>query len=312
VSPTPVEPLPGFGERVWVKRDDLCSPLYGGNKVRRWEWVLGEARAKGIRRLFTVGGLGSTQVVSLAAHGRAAGFAVEALLFDQPDSAFLAEAARSMKGFDAHVERSGGYLRTAARTVARLLASGDAQPPTRALGEGALFVPPGASGPLANLGYVDALLELEAQIDAKLLPRPDAIVLPSGSGGTAAALALTAALVGLRCEVVAVRITERIASNTLTLGAIARATGRLVRARGGPAAPWSLPLRVEHRFAGRGYGHSTPEAERGAARFFEWFGAPGEITYSGKAIAALERLALERPRDTLLLWNTLSTTGRSP
>jgi D-cysteine desulfhydrase len=299
VSATPVEPLPGFGERVWVKRDDLCSPLYGGNKVRRWEWVLGEARARGVHRLFTVGGLGSTQVVSLAAHGRAAGFEVQAVLFDQPRSAFLDEAARSMKSFEAQVERGGGYLGTAARALTKL-------------GKGALFVPPGASGPLANLGYVDAMLELAAQIEAKQLPRPHAIVLPSGSGGTAVALALTAALIGLSCEIVAVRITERLVSNTLTLGAIARATGRLVHAKGGPKAPWSLPLRIEPRFVGRGYGHTTPEAERGAQRFSEWFGPPGEITYSGKAIAALERLAIERPRDTLLLWNTLSTTGRSP
>ena len=60
--PTPVEPCdaiaPWLGRSgITMKRDDLVSPLYGGNKIRRYEFLLADARAKGADRLVTAGGL---------------------------------------------------------------------------------------------------------------------------------------------------------------------------------------------------------------------------------------------------------------
>ena len=61
--PSPVEELGsflGFPEgMLWVKRDDLISPLYGGNKVRKLEHLLEDARAGGHKSLITIGGLNS-------------------------------------------------------------------------------------------------------------------------------------------------------------------------------------------------------------------------------------------------------------
>ena len=297
---TPVEPLTGFPNRVWVKRDDLSATRYGGNKVRRWEWILGDARARGAASLLTVGGLGSTQVVSLAAHGPPHGFGVHAVLYDQEDSAFVRAGPGSAVRFGATVQYAGGYASTALATVKALAAR-----------PGTYFVPPGAMGALANLSYVDGLLELKAQVDAGLAPKPDAIVVACGSGGTASALALGAALASWDVEIIAVRITEAFASNTLTLGAQVRATEKLLRKLGCTARRSRLRLRIEPRFTGPGYGTATPEARRGARRFEEAFGVVGEVTYSGKAFAALEQFTREEPTKTALLWNTLSTTGRA-
>lgn len=299
--PTPVERVPALGERVWAKRDDVVSPRYGGNKVRRWEWLLGLARSKGARRIVTVGGLGSTQVTSLCVHGRAEGFEVDAVLFDQPWTPFVDEALLLDERADGHLLKAGGYLRTAFKTIGVL--RGEPK---------ALFVPPGASTPLLNVAYVDALLELAAQVERGEVLRPDRIIVACGSGGTAVGLALGAAILGWPTVVTAVRITDLLVSNPLTLRALLSGTQRLLR-REGLTRPVARPrLEMDHRFIGGGYGFSTPEAELGARRYGEVFGAAGEVTYSGKAMAALERIVAERPGETLLFWNTLSTTGREP
>lgn len=301
--PTPVQPLHGFGERVFVKRDDLVSDVYGGNKVRRWEWLLGRAKDRGVETLVTVGGTGSTQVTSLTAHGGRAGFEVVGVLFDQPWSPFVEEALELDQRFGGTVIRGGGYARTALLTLQQM-----------ATRKRAMLVPPGASGPLANLAYVDALLELAQQVERKELPRPDRIVVACGSGGTTVGLAVGAAMLGWPTVVVGVRITELVASNSLTLGALTSATESLLRKEGFRSSRrvWNgARPQMDHRFVGAGYGHSTPAAAREAIRFESLFGAPGEVTYSGKALAALATIAAEHPRENMLLWNTLSTTGRS-
>jgi D-cysteine desulfhydrase len=90
--PTPVERIEvasgsGSGRvRLWVKRDDRTSDVYGGNKVRKLELLLGAARDAGKARVLTVGAVGSHQVVATAIYGAREGFAVEAVLVPQPAS----------------------------------------------------------------------------------------------------------------------------------------------------------------------------------------------------------------------------------
>jgi len=301
--PTPLQSLARFSDRVWVKREDLVSERYGGNKVRRWEWILGEARARGIDEVITVGGLGSTQFTSLCAHGRANGFSVTGLLFDQPAAPFVDEALALDERFGGRMIRAGGYLSTA---IATLVEKGRRRR--------AMLIPPGASGALANIAYVDAMLEIGEQVARGEAPRPDRIVVACGSGGTTVGLAIGVALLGWPTRVVGVRITDLIVSNPITLRALSRMTTRLLVKEGLPSARAAKlhprPL-MEHRFVGEGYGYATPAAEEGARTFESLFGAPGEVTDSGKAMAALETIVKENPRETILLVNTLSTTGRA-
>ena len=51
---------------MWVKRDDLTSPIYGGNKVRKLERLIPEALARGKKRIITVGAVGSHHVLATA------------------------------------------------------------------------------------------------------------------------------------------------------------------------------------------------------------------------------------------------------
>ncbi|HEY1586869.1 MAG TPA: hypothetical protein VGH63_14345, partial [Polyangia bacterium] len=69
---------------LWVKHDDESGTAYGGNKVRKLEFILGEARARGAARLVTLGAIGSHHVLATAIYGKQAGFAVDAVVFPQP------------------------------------------------------------------------------------------------------------------------------------------------------------------------------------------------------------------------------------
>ncbi len=88
-APTPCQRLTNLEDSLgagplWIKRDDLTALPYGGNKPRKLELILGEARARGARRLITFGALGSHHVLATAVYGRARGFAVTAVLVPQP------------------------------------------------------------------------------------------------------------------------------------------------------------------------------------------------------------------------------------
>ena len=303
--PTAIDPtdaIAGWLGRngVFMKRDDLISPLYGGNKVRRYEFVLADAKARNAKRIVTVGGLASTQAMATTLFGRALGFEVCVVLFDQPVTRFAREAVRGFIANGAEVVYGGGYVMTGLRAWSAMRR-----------GDDNYFIMAGAAGPLANLGYVDAMLELGEQVERGEMPRPDVIVVPTGSSGTLAALALGAAYLGWDTEIIGVRITTALACNRLTVGAIMRSTDRYLAAHD---RRWK-PVRDRVRYSlhgdalGPGYGHPTPAARDGAEQSRILTGAPGEITYSGKALAGLRTLLAqpERAKQTFLVWNTLST-----
>lgn len=286
---------------VWMKRDDLVSPLYGGNKVRRYEFVLADVEARGARRIVTTGGLASTQVTATALFARALGMEVRAVLFDQPVTSFARRAVLADVSAGAELIYGGNYVTTAYRTLRALRRE-----------PGNYLILPGAAEALSNLGYVDAMLELAAQVRAGEMPRPDAIVVPTGTSGTLAALAIGAAYLGWPTEIVGVRITARIACNRLTISAIAHNTLRFLAAREPRFRNIelrSLRYSLHHDAIGKGYGHPTPEAIEALDWVQKLTGATGEVTYSGKALVGLRQIARqERWRGkTLLLWNTLST-----
>lgn len=281
--PTPVERvhdlLPPSVE-LWVKRDDQSGTSYGGNKVRKLEFLLGDARARGARRLVTLGAIGSHHVLATAIYGRAAGFAVEAVVFPQPLTDHVREQMLADVAAGATLWPTRGYLGVPWATW------------RHRRGSDAAWIPAGGSSPVGSLGYVSAGLELLEQIARGELPCPDRIYVALGSCGTAAGL-----LVGLAGAptlprfdgtLVAVRVVNRIVSNARVTCRLARETAALLAARG---ENWfnqlpTVELDVDHRWFGGGYGVATPESERAVTRAAA-VGLRLEPTYTGKAMAAL-------------------------
>lgn len=309
-GPTPVERCTKIAsylgrDDVWMKRDDAIHPVFGGNKIRRFEHILADARRHDAREIITVGGLASTQVTATILLGRSLGLDVTSVLFDQPITTFARKTLLIQASAGGRMIYGGNYLRTAFLTVSNLWRSR----------KFSYFVPPGASGSLANLGYVGAAFELADQVERGEMPRPEVIVVPAGSGGTAAALSLGCSLLGWNTKIVAVRITERIVCNRATLGALVEMTrSYLGKHAGGLPRRTSNPAEImmDHACAGRGYGHATEDAVEACPEVERLLGVPGEITYSGKALVGLRRACATFPGKTILLWNTLSSVWPEP
>lgn len=305
--PTPLEewqPPAQFHGRLFVKRDDLTSPLYGGNKVRKLEYLLAAARQRDARSLVSLGGLGTNQGLALALHGRATGFAVEIALASQP---VTPQVRANLRGLVA----AGAALRFARTGPGCLWQAWRAVRARRAAGERPCFVPAGASSALSTVGYVAAAIELAAQLERERLPAPERIFVAAGSCGTAAGLVVGCRLARLPTRVVAVRAFPAYRANRRRITRLARGALALLRALE-PAIP---DVRVRGGdfdlltgFLGPGYGVPTPAARSAVA-----WAAPRltlETTYTGKALAAcLAAGASVTTARTTLFWNTYNSAA---
>ena len=281
--PTPVTRLSRLAPpavELWVKRDDQSGAIYGGNKVRKLEFLLGEARARGARRLVTLGAIGSHHVLATAIYGRRAGFAVDAVVFPQPLTEHVREQMLADVAAGARLHPTRGWLGVPLG-VWRQRRGGDA-----------VWISSGGSSPIGSLGYVSAGLELLEQIARGELPRPDVVYVALGSCGTAAGLLVGLAgapsLPRLDARVVAVRVVDRVVSNEQATRRLAARTAAVLAETG---EHWfdhlqPPPFTVEHRFFGGGSGRTTPASDDAVARAAA-VGLPLEPTYTGKAMAAL-------------------------
>ena len=294
--PTPVMRLDALSTpttELWIKRDDLTHPLYGGNKVRKLAHLLEDARQRGATRVVTVGSVGSHHVLATGIFGKLAGMRVDAALLAQPRSPHVLETVRASIAQGVGLFPAESYSR-----AARLLQSWVA--------DGAYYIPAGGSNRIGTLGMVEAAAELALQVHAGQLPEPDLIVVPLGSGGTCAGLLAGLATQGLRGRVLAVTVAEPPELFEHQARALAKT---LVNE--GLRAHVLERLEVDRGYLGAGYGQPTAasaHATREAARS----GILLDPTYTAKAFAAaLARVARGTER-TILYWQTLSSAPLGP
>ncbi|HVJ89283.1 MAG TPA: pyridoxal-phosphate dependent enzyme [Labilithrix sp.] len=292
---TPCEEFRDLG--LWVKHE-RGSMLYGGNKLRKLEHLLGAARAEGKHRILTLGAAGSHQVIAAALHGKREGFHVEAVLVPQPSSE---HARRNLRIALAH-----GLVPIVSPSWAAAPAIVAAH-----LRRDTYFIPLGGSNARGSLGFLDAAKEIAVEVEAGSMPEPDAVVVALGSGGTAAGLAVGFEALGMRTRVVAVPISPP----ARVLGAMARRLAKATAELAGLSRRQSVSavkrIDVDRRWVGRGYGHPTPEGMV-ATELAQKRGMILDGTYTAKAFACALGHKRETPSDTILYWHTLSTTLLEP
>lgn len=290
-GPTPVRELTGLTGPVplWCKDESgYGSGGWGGNKVRKLEWILPDVHRSGARTILTVGGTGTNWGLATALYARERGLRTAVALVDQPADDHVRRQLERLR-------RSGATLhstRTKARTIAAApwLLLRHSTP-----GHLPYFLPAGGSSPIGTLGCVEAALELAEQVSAGALPEPSHVVTAVGSGGTAAGLALGLRLAGLeRTRVVGVIVNDTLRLDARTVAALAGRTERLLRARGadlprGMVAPDDVTLVRD--WLGAGYGHPTRRALEARRLAAERAGLDLEPVYTAKALGALLDLA---------------------
>ena len=305
VQETPVERLSQAsaetGADLWVKRDDLSADLYGGNKVRKLERLIGDARRQDCDVLVTTGAYGSHHSLATALFGRKWGFDVHLLLVPQPITHHVEENLRADLAVGAEVHQVARPALLPAQLATHIAW-------LKLRGRRPYRIPHGGSSPLGAVGYVEAGLELAGQIDRGEMPEPTAIHVALGSGGTAAGLAVGLAAAGLYVPIVATRVTPRAVCNQWIVTHLVKRIVDLLRevdhtfpdvARGAIKA-----IQIDSSLYGRGYGVESADGNEAIRRAAE-DGLVLDPTYTGKAFAGFLRDARESG-GTRLYWHTLS------
>lgn len=302
--PTPVERAPwldGRSAEGWIKRDDLSSPVYGGGKVRKLEWILGNPPHDGDAPIVSVGGVGSHHLLALALFLREQERLLHALTFEQELTPHVRRNLAVLVSTGAKL----WHVRSRAKLpIAWLAYHGWKRPPR--IGH---WLDAGASTSLGCFGFVEAGLELAAQIEAGACPRPQTIYIAAGSAGTAAGLALGLAIAGVSTHLHLVSSVEPAVFNAVlyrrklgqALTALRRAGLQAARSSMALLDRAAITYEIDHRQVGHGYGVPTPAA-RHAVEVAAPHGIALETTYTAKCVAAI--LGDRRRTGPFLFWNT--------
>lgn len=301
--PTPLTPVEvGAHRPLWVKDEGHAGDPYGGNKVRKLEWLLAAVRPDA--PIVTGGAVGSNHVVATATYAARLDLPVHAVLTPQPRT----EHARRNAGVIARLTCSTwpaagepSAIAAFGRAVSHAWRDSGRRPST-------IWV--GGSTPTGVLGWADGALELLDQCGEVGLEPPRRVYVPAGSGGIAAGLLVGFALAGVGTRVHAVRVADRMWANPGTTLLLARRAARIVRRAGAPQR--QVPrdqLVYEHSWIGDGYGTPTPAGDA-ANTVAVHQGITVDPTYSAKALAAA--LAAVRDRDVRgpIVW--VNTVNRRP
>jgi len=284
-APSPVSKLPdemrAAGE-LWLKDDGAYGEGgWGGNKVRKLEWLIPDAQRKGAETIFTVGALATNWGLATARYGREHGLKVALALVDQPLDDHVRAQLQRLQESGAALHFTHNKPRTAAM-IPLLLAkhTSGLTPP--------YYLPAGGSSPVGTIGYVEASLELAKQIEAGELPEPERVVCAVGSGGTLAGLTLGLKLAGLKSRPVGIVVNDALKLDPVTLLKLARKTEQILRDRGARLPDLDLTTAdfdAPTDWLGAGYGHATTEGEAALESARELAGLRLEPVYTAKALA---------------------------
>lgn len=312
--PTPVRrcPLTLSGRRfeVFIKHDDQTGEAYGGNKLRKLEYLLHRARRRERRVIGTFGTVASNHALATAICCERAGLPCVCFLSHQRVTEAAGRALNMHAKLGTTMVPFGGDYAARLRLLRQNLWGRDAG-----------VIPAGGSSWIGTVGYVEAGVELAAQIAAGMLPPPERVYVAAGTMGTAAGLALGFALSDLPTEIHAVRVSHTWLCNEENLRRLLDKTALMLR-RAVPRFPQDVEqrvnIRLRHGFFAGGYAAVDAATEATMRVAAGELGLALEGTYTGKAMTALlSDLGGPAGKSPILFWNTcngraLPVTGRAP
>ncbi|TPQ34034.1 D-cysteine desulfhydrase [Cupriavidus pinatubonensis] len=280
---TPLEKLDRLsrmlGRDVYIKRDDTTPLAFGGNKLRKLEFLAADALSKGADTLVTAGAIQSNHVRQTAALAARLGLRCHALLenpINTTDIDYLRSGNRLLLDlFDAH----GEPVATLDNADAQLQALAE-----RLRGDGyqPYIIPIGGSNPLGALGYVHAGLEMAQQADAMGVSFA-AVVLASGSAGTHGGLALALAHAMPDAQVVGITVSRPVEAQAPKVAGLIDGTAELLDIE----VPAELRLELWDEYFLPRYGEPNRAALDAIRLLARTEGVLLDPVYTGKAMAGL-------------------------
>lgn len=283
--PTPLELAPRFSEalggpRIWLKRDDCTGLAGGGNKTRKLEYLVADARAQGADTLVTFGAIQSNHARQSAAAAAKAGLRCVLILtrrvtwrspsYESGGNLLLDHVL----GADVRIASDAAEAQSMLDALRRDAGARD---------ETLYVIPAGGSSAVGALGYARCAEELDRNFRANDL-EPAAVVHATSSTGTQAGLLAGFSAIGSSQRVIGVNVYDadpaHIERGVLEL---ANATCALLE-----ASPVSASaVHIAHDYLGEDYGIPTPATRAAIELLARREGIVLDPVYSGKAMAGL-------------------------
>jgi len=297
---TPVERLdrlraaiPG-APQLWIKRDDLTGYLGGGNKLRKLEYVVADALARGATTIVTTGSITSNLARTTALIARRLGLKCELILSGgDPKAAHANWRIAELLDVKIHTVASSKDRTPRMKEIAEALERS---------GERVYVVPLGASNEVGSFGMVAAFEELGIQ-QLEIGEQFDAIVFATSSGGTQAGLEVGKRLFNYR-HLRLLGISADDPAETIK-ESVTQAVGPMLSRLDQPE--FSGDLDIDTNFIGEGYAIPTAESREAMQLFAETEGILLDPVYTAKAGAGLIAYCREgrfKSSDKVLFWHT--------
>jgi 1-aminocyclopropane-1-carboxylate deaminase/D-cysteine desulfhydrase-like pyridoxal-dependent ACC family enzyme len=318
ILPTPVQKLERLGNELhlsnlYIKRDDMSGAEYGGNKIRKLEFILGQALREKAKEVITFGGAGSNHALATTIYSAKVGLKCISILMDQPNARYVRKnlLMSHHAGAELHFCKGELYSSEFKRMVDEQLNNH-----YRMIGCYPYVIPVGGSSTLGVIGYVNAAFELAKQISNYEAPKPDLVYVAAGTLGTAAGLILGFKLAGLATQVVSVRVTPSIMANKKEMLEKIKAVKELLASIDSSLPSCNFYLRdidIRGNYYGREYALFTKAGMQAIDLIKNKEGINLDGTYTGKTFAAIINDARKGKLrgKKVLFWNTLNSNDFS-
>jgi 1-aminocyclopropane-1-carboxylate deaminase/D-cysteine desulfhydrase-like pyridoxal-dependent ACC family enzyme len=310
--PPPLEPATQLAtalglDMLQIKRDDRTGQVYGGNKVRKLEYLFGDALHRECDSVITFGAVGSNHALATAIYAAQLGLRCHVIMTDQPGTPYVARTLGYHALLGTQLELAQRYAESI--DIADRLTT---HHPTGA--EHIYRIPWGGSSPLGTIGFVNAALELSAQCGDRA---PDTIYVACGTMGTVAGLSLGLRLAGLKTRIEAVRVVPEPVTNLRGIENLFKAANHKLQLIDESIPLFNDPLVnivLRDEFFGAGYAEATPECLEAVAIILDTENISLETTYTGKALAALIHDARtgQLSGQRAVFWNTYNSKPYPP
>lgn len=270
------------GPRILIKRDDLTGLALGGNKCRKLEFVLGDARQKGINAVIGTGGSQSNFALQLAAAARKLNMEVYVVLIKGVHSEMqgnlllhnILDSKVILVDSTQISDVSGPAMIGKMNAIAEDL---------RRQGRKPLVIPVGAHLPIGSVGWVNAADEIGQQLQAQKI-NAQYLIIANGSTGTQAGLELGVRYLKLPMKVIGISISRKKPQAVEGVVEMANETAKLLNMK---VTFTPDEITVFDDYIGEGYGIITEECRQAIKLVAQTEGIFLDPVYTGKAMAGL-------------------------
>jgi D-cysteine desulfhydrase len=268
------------GCNLYVKRDDLTGLGGGGNKLRKLEFLLGEAIAGGADTLVTWGGLQSNHARLTAAVAARHGLACELILTHSPirdDNDYRLNGnvlLDTLFGASVHQLPVGAAAETFALELVERL---------QRQGRKTFVMPLGGTSRRGSLGYAACAAEVLGQADTLGL-QFERIIIPNGSSGTHSGLLAGLSIAGSSTQVQGYSV---LGTAGPTLDVTREKTQAVLKLLGSITELPAEALHIDDSQRGSAYGAPTASMLAATRTLASQEGLLIDPVYGGKAFAGL-------------------------